>query len=44
MVTAYKLQMQESIKSLFKRQVPNKDDLLTESKQALPLTKQDVNL
>lgn len=29
------------MKSLFKAQVPN-DDLLTESKQALPLTKQDV--
>lgn len=30
------------MKSLFKAQVPNNDDLLTESKQALSLIKQDV--
>lgn len=40
----FKTNARESMKSLFKAQVPNSDDLLTESKQTLSLTKQSYNL
>lgn len=38
----FKTNGRESMKSLFKAWVPNNDELLTESKQTLSLTKQDV--